>query len=112
MIKIIKTVLVVGYFIGIISISITSFYDGYFLEGFIDWIILGGLILYILQGKKSSRFSLYSSFALFIFSVSIITVGFKAVGEFIMRLSFICLLVGFVQSFFEYKRKIVKSKKD
>ncbi len=74
-------------------------------EGYIYWLVLIGLIFLIWLWKRKSRFSLYSSFALFVISALIVTLGFEDIGEFIMRLSFIGLIVGFLQSLLEYKEE-------
>lgn len=114
--KIIRTGLLVGlfsiviYFIFIsISISLSKDNQGdNFIESYIYWFLLIGLLYFIWQWKKNSRFSLYLSFVSFIVSSIIVILGFKFVGEFFMRLSFICLLIGYLQSFRENK-KIIES---
>ncbi len=105
MLKIIKISLPLIWFSGIVYLLISSLIENRFLEEYIYWLVLIGLIFFIWLWKRNSKFSLYSSFTLFLISALIVTFGFKDIGEFIMRLSFIFLLVGYIQSLVEYKRE-------
>lgn len=106
-IKIVKPALLIGWFLGIIYLAVYSFIEGLFLEPYIYWLVLIGLIMFIWHWKKSSRFSLYISFTLFLISAVSVTLGFKNIGEVIMRLSLIFLFVGFFQSMLEYKQSLI-----
>lgn len=101
--RIIKISLFLGLILGVIYIWAYSFYVDYSLESYIYWLVLIGSLISIWFWKKGSNFSLYVSFFLFIISALIVTVGFQDIGEPIMRLSFIFLLVGFIQSAVEYR---------
>lgn len=101
MFKLIKISLIIAWSLMIIYLSVNSFVDGYYFEQYMYWLVLIGLLYFIWQFKQNSGFALYFSFILFIISAIIVSLGFKSVGEFVMRLSFILLLTGYVQSLIE-----------
>lgn len=89
---------VVIYFVYDFSIEKGSF------ESYIYWLFLIDLLCLILFYKIDSRLSSYTAFVLFLTSSIILSLGYKSVAEFIMRLSFIMLLIGYIQSLIESRR--------
>lgn len=103
MFKIIRISILLGCFLIVVYLSVDSFVAGGNFEPYIYWFLLINLLYLIWQWRKNSRFSLYFSFVLFIMSSIVVTLGFKSVGEFLMRLSLTFLLVGYIQSLIEFK---------
>lgn len=103
MFKIIRISVLPGFFLIVVYLLYGAFVEGDNFEPYIYWFFLIGLLYFIWQWRKNSRFSLYLSFVLFIISSIFVTLGFKSVGEIVTRISFIFLLVGYVQSLIEFK---------
>ena len=103
MLKLIKISLLLSFTLVIIYFIYVYFVDSSSFEPYIYWLLLIDLLMFISLYRKSSRFSLYFSFILFIISSAVVSLGFKSVAEFVMRLSFILLLTGYVQSLIESK---------
>lgn len=101
MLKFIKISILISLTLAVIFISYNSFVEKGGFEPYIYWFLLVDLLCLILLYKKGSHFSLYTSFVLFIISSLVVTMGFRFVGEFIMRASFILLVTGFIQSLIE-----------
>lgn len=107
MFKLVKISLLLGFTAVIIYLIYSSFIDNDSFGQYIYWLLLVDLLCFILFFKKSSRFSLYSAFISFIVSFIILSLGFNSIADFFMRLSFIFMLTGYVQSLIEVgiKRK-------
>lgn len=70
----------------------------------IYWWILVFTIFMVWNFELGSGFILWVSFSIFILSALFTSVGLRSIGETLMRVSFLGLIIGLIQSMVEYKR--------
>ena len=105
------TVLLIALVVGLASVVIQMFFNSLlpsFFYSFFFWYLLIFYYLCIWSFHLRSGFTLWTAFILFLFSALITSINLREVGEFFMRLSLICWIIGLIQSLKEYK----KSKRD
>lgn len=96
-------IIVVGFMLIIMP------YFGFPVLSLTYWWILFFALFLLWNFHLSSRFTLWGSFILFILSALTTSLSLNMIGELIMRLSFLSLIIGFMQALAEYKKTSEKN---
>lgn len=99
--KIIKIGLVVSWFA-----VFGLFYFLPILNPFTYWWVFSSWAVLIWQFKTRNRVSFILSFILFLISAFIATINPGSLAENVMRISFIILIVGYLQTLIEFKHSL------